>query len=79
MNKLLRWPKLWLLGVILPVALPLAIQAQEDDEEDVFEMSPSSVEANEDDGYRAQITLAGSRIRTPVRDMGASIANTFSF
>ena len=75
MNKLLRWSKLWLLGFLLPVAVPLAIQAQEDeDEEDVFELSPFSVEASEDDGYMAQTTLAGSRVRTSVRDIGASIA-----
>lgn len=75
MNKLLRWSKLWLLGFLLPVALPLAVQAQEDeDEEDVFELSPFSVEGSEDDGYMAQTTLAGSRIRTSVRDIGASIA-----
>jgi len=74
MNKLLRWSKLWMLGLLLPVALPLAVQAQEDDEEDVFELSPFSVEASEDDGYMAQTTLAGSRVRTSVRDIGASIA-----
>ena len=75
MNELLRWSKLWLLGFLLPVAVPLAIQAQEDeDEEDVFELSPFSVEASEDDGYMAQTTLAGSRVRTSVRDIGASIA-----
>jgi hypothetical protein len=32
------------------VALPLAVQAQEDDE-DIFELSPFSIEASEDDGY----------------------------
>jgi len=72
MNKLLRWYKLWTLGLI-SVALPLAIQAQDDDDE-VFELSPFSIEASEDDGYMAQTTLAGSRVRTSVRDIGASIA-----
>ena len=62
-----------MLGV-LSVALPLAVQAQEDDEEEVFELSQFSVEASEDDGYMAQTTLAGSRIRTSVRDIGASLA-----
>ena len=64
---------LWMLGV-LSVALPLAVQAQEDDEEEVFELSQFSVEASEDDGYMAQTTLAGSRVRTSVRDIGASLA-----
>ena len=65
--------KLWLLSLLLPVALPLAIQAQEDDE-DVFELSPFSIEASEEDGYMATTTLAGSRVRSNVRDLGASIA-----
>jgi hypothetical protein len=56
------------------VALPLAVQAQEDDNEDIFELSPFSIEASEVDGYMAQTTLAGSRIRSNVRDLGASIA-----
>ena len=73
MSKLLLWSRVYLLGLIT-VALPLAIQAQEEDEEDVFELSPFSIEASEDDGYMAQTTLAGSRVRTSVRDIGASIS-----
>jgi len=73
MNKLLLWTRLYLLGLIT-VALPLVVQAQEEDEEDVFELSPFSIEASEDDGYMAQTTLAGSRVRTSVRDIGASIS-----
>ena len=63
-----------ILFAVLSSALPFALQAQEDDEEDVFELSKFSVEASEDDGYMAQTTLAGSRIRTSVRDIGASLA-----
>ncbi len=59
---------------LLSVALPLAAQAQDEDEEDVFELSQFSVEASEDDGYMAQTTLAGSRIRSSVREIGASLA-----
>lgn len=75
MNKLLlHWYKLWLCAM-LPVALPLAIQAQEDDDKkEIFELSPFDIEASEDDGYMAQTTLAGSRIRTSIRDIGASLA-----
>ena len=58
-----------ILFAVLSSALPFALQAQEDDEEDVFELSQFSVEASEDDGYMAQTTLAGSRIRTSVRDI----------
>ena len=74
MNETLLRYRNWLLCMLM-LALPLALGAQEDEEEeDVFELSPFSVEGSEDDGYMAQTTLAGSRIRTSVRDIGASIA-----
>lgn len=59
---------------LLSVALPLSVQAQNEDDGDVFELSQFSVEASEDDGYMAQTTLAGSRVRTSVREIGASLA-----
>ncbi|MCB1124062.1 MAG: TonB-dependent receptor plug domain-containing protein, partial [Verrucomicrobiae bacterium] len=73
MNTLLRWYKLYLLGMVI-TTIPVFLQAQEDEEEDVFELSQFSVEASEDDGYMAQTSLAGSRIRTSVREIGASLA-----
>lgn len=51
------------------------IHAQEDSAGDeIFELSPFSIEAEDDRGYRATNTLAGSRVRTNLRDLGASIA-----
>ena len=53
------------------------LRAQEDsysDEEvDVFELSPFSI-VEDEDGYKATTTLAGSRVRSDLRDLGASIA-----
>ncbi|MCB1124019.1 MAG: TonB-dependent receptor plug domain-containing protein, partial [Verrucomicrobiae bacterium] len=70
MKRLLRYYKLWILA--LPI-LPFGAQAQEDEEE-VFELSAFEVEASEDEGYMATTTLAGSRVRSNLRDIGASIA-----
>lgn len=67
--------RLWIFSLLLPLALPLAIQAQNDeDDADVFELSPFSIEASDDDGYMATTTLAGSRVRSNLRELGASIA-----
>ena len=51
----------------------LFVQAQDDDEE-VFELSPFAVDASDDVGYRATTTLAGSRVRSKIGDIGASIS-----
>ncbi|MBK1875353.1 TonB-dependent receptor plug domain-containing protein [Pelagicoccus mobilis] len=52
----------------------LSVQGQEEDEEDIFELSPFTVEGQDNEGYRASTTLAGSRLRTKLTDLGASIA-----
>ncbi len=49
----------------------LSLQAQDDE---VIELSPFAVDAAEDVGYRATTTLAGSRVRSNISDLGASIS-----
>ena len=44
------------------------------DAEDVLTLSPFSVEETKDSGYAATSTLAGSRIRSDVRDLGSSLS-----
>ena len=76
MNKRLRWSKRALFAMFA-IALPLAIQTyaqEEEEEEEIYELSPFSIAAEEDEGYIATTTLAGSRIRSNVRDLGASIS-----
>ena len=46
------------------------------DEENVFELSPFTVEDAQDSGYAATSTLAGSRVRSDIKDLGASISIT---
>lgn len=45
----------------------------ESDSNEVFELSPFQVDAESDVGYAATETLAGTRLRTNVRDVGAAM------
>jgi len=55
-----------------------AVNAQDDGmdgiDEDVFELSPFTVETDTDDGYQATSTLAGTRVRTDLKDLASSIS-----
>ena len=69
-----RWPQLFLIG-LLTSALPLALVAQEEeDEEEIYELSPFTIAEEEDVGYLATTTLAGTRLNTPLRDVGSAIS-----
>ncbi len=47
--------------------------AQDDDEEEVFELSPFSVDAATDEGYYASQTMAGGRLSSSLKDTGAAV------
>ncbi|MBK1877633.1 TonB-dependent receptor [Pelagicoccus mobilis] len=49
------------------------IKGQENEEE-VFELSPFSVTGQEDSGYRATSTLAGTRLNTDLKNVGSAIS-----
>lgn len=51
----------------------MGVQAQDEDE-DVFELSPFSIDASDNQGYAATSTLAGTRLNTNLRDIAASIS-----
>jgi outer membrane receptor protein involved in Fe transport len=62
------------LGVIL--ALPVSAvygQVKDVDKEELIELSPFTVDASNDTGYRATSTLAGTRLNTALRDIAASV------
>ncbi len=44
------------------------------DPDKVIELSPFVVNSSKDTGYQATATLAGTRLNTPVKDLGASIS-----
>lgn len=49
-------------------------QSQEEETEDVYELSPFAVTAEENSGYQATSTLAGTRLKTELRDVGAAVS-----
>lgn len=73
-------PVRWLLagGLFLaPLTSPLAGQpapAATAEEEQIEELSPFTVEGTQDSGYMATTTLAGTRLRTELSDVGTAIS-----
>ncbi|MBD5777913.1 TonB-dependent receptor plug domain-containing protein [Pelagicoccus sp. NFK12] len=68
-----------LLRMSLPLCSVFALsglyaQDAASDEDEVFELSPFEVIGDDDVGYRATSTLAGTRLRTEMRDIGSSIS-----
>ena len=57
----------------LPQEKPAAAATQEATEE-IIELSPFEVNSSKDTGYQATETLAGTRIRTELRDVGSAIS-----
>ncbi len=52
-----------------------SLNGQDDaDDEEVYELSPFTVDASEDVGYRAATTLAGTRLKSQLRDLGSAIS-----
>ena len=61
------------LFVFILQCCPIHLIAQDGDEEEVFELSPFSLEARDDEGYRSTATLAGTRIKTNLKDVAGAI------
>ena len=69
-NHAKRWLPAYAIGLTL-ASIPFA-QGQKTDEE-VFELSPFVINADDNVGYGAQNTVAGSKIKTPLKDLGQAI------
>lgn len=66
-----------LAAVLVAVSPGLMAQEQpasDDLDSDVYILSPFVVQSSEDMGYRADATLAGTRIRTELKDVGSAIS-----
>ncbi|NDV63194.1 hypothetical protein G0Q06_12080 [Puniceicoccales bacterium CK1056] len=63
----------YLIPILLPITPLLAQTDEEESDSQVFELSPFVVDAQDDTGYYASQTLAGTRLKTDVRDVGSSI------
>lgn len=61
-------------AIAVALCFSSGVSAQDtDEEEEVFELSPFTVDGSDDVGYRATSTLAGSRLRTDLKDVGAAV------
>ena len=65
--KLLR-----VVGLLSITAVP-SLFAQETDDEQVIELSPFTVDSTADTGYAATQSLAGTRIKSNLRDVSATV------
>lgn len=64
--------RLALIGSVFSV--PALLTAQEVDEDDeVFELSPFTVDGSEDQGYYSSQTLAGGRLKSNLKDVATSV------
>lgn len=68
-----RLPTVLLAGSMLAGSYPTFAQ-EADVEDDIFELTPFEVVADEDQGYRASSSLAGTRLRTKLEDIGSAIS-----
>ncbi len=62
-----------LLGLSI-ASCPMLVAQDDDEGEEIFELSPFSVTAEDSTGYAATSTLAGTRIKSQLRDVGAAIS-----
>ena len=68
-----------LLRTLLSVGLAttsadILAQEDEDEKEKIYELSPFTVDVEQNVGYQAASTLAGTRLRTPLKDVTAAIS-----
>ncbi|MBK1880031.1 TonB-dependent receptor plug domain-containing protein [Pelagicoccus mobilis] len=65
-----------LTGLALVLCTGLAtgsVAYAQDEDEEIFELSPFEVNAEEDRGYEAQNTLSGTRLNTSTKDIGVTM------
>lgn len=56
------------------LAMVPAYALAQTEEEELFELSPFVVDGSDDEGYRATSTLAGTRLKTSLKDVGSAIS-----
>ena len=75
-TKLYYWPKsiiaLLTFGVI-GFLTPMFAQDDADDS-DIFDLNPFTINEDENVGYLARSSLAGTRLNTPLRDIAATVS-----
>ncbi len=61
-------------AILAGTAVTANAQDDLEDEENIYKLSPFIVTSEEDEGYRASATLAGTRIKTDLKDLASSIS-----
>ena len=69
-----NWLKTLAAALALGIASGNADLRAQDDDETVYTLSPFTVDESDTVGYAATSTLAGTRIKTDLKDLGASIS-----
>ena len=67
-------PAALLVGLLTLITAVDPLSAQTAAKEEMLVLSPFVVNAEQDTGYQATSTLAGTRLNTPVKDLGASVS-----
>ncbi len=63
------------LGALIALASAPLVSAQDADTDDeVYELSPFAVDAQDTTGYSARSSLAGTRLNTPLRDVASTVS-----
>jgi len=63
------------LGSLIALAATPLVSAQSDEaENEVYELSPFAVDAQDSSGYAARSSLAGTRLNTPLRDVASTVS-----
>ncbi|MDE0770390.1 MAG: TonB-dependent receptor plug domain-containing protein, partial [Opitutaceae bacterium] len=65
-------------GFIIPcvagISLCVSSLSAQEESEEVYELSPFTISADDVDGYRATSTMAGTRLKSNLKDIGSSIS-----
>ena len=61
-------------SVLLPAQTTAPAESKEEPEDEPIVLSPFQVDSTQDHGYQATSTLAGTRIRTNLADVGSAIS-----
>lgn len=60
--------------IVGALCVPLSLGFSQEEDEDVFELSPFTVDSSQDQGYRAANTLSGTRFNSSLEDVAASVS-----
>lgn len=72
-NELLRKRSAWLLAALMFFSTSFVQVIAQEDEDDVFDLSPFTITSEEDTGYAATSTLAGTRLKSDLKDLAGPI------